>query len=372
MKRRIVMFSRLALASLTILAGIAAAVTGPALAQSAGGPEAERLFAEHCAACHGENRLGGTGPALIPETLARKGAETVLATISQGRPQTQMAAFGEQLTADQIAALAAYVQTPLARVPEWRAAEITASRIVNPDYVAAAAPTFDADPLNLFVVVETGDHHATILDGDRFEPLTRFATRYALHGGPKFTPDGRFVFFMSRDGWVTKYDLWSLQTVAEVRAGINSRNIAISADGRHIAVANYLPHTLVILSADDLTVEKIIDIVDANGKSSRVSAVYQAPPRQSFIVALKDIPEVWEVFYGEDPPFHGFVHDYRIEGPPKQSEPFPVRKITLDDYLDDFFFDRTYEYLIGASRNAKNGQVVDLVIGRKIADIDIA
>jgi dihydro-heme d1 dehydrogenase len=36
----------------------------------------------------------------------------------------------------------------------------------------------------LFVVVEAGDHHATILDGDRLEPLTRFATRFALHGGP--------------------------------------------------------------------------------------------------------------------------------------------------------------------------------------------
>ena len=177
---------------------------------------------------------------------------------------------------------------------------------------------------------------------------------------------------MSRDGWVTKYDLWGLQIVAEVRAGINSRNIALSADGRHVAVANYLPHSLVILSADNLAVEKIIDIVDANGKSSRVSAVYQAPPRQSFIVALKDIPEVWEVFYGEDPPIPGFVHDSRVEGLPKQSEPFPVRKIALDDFLDDFFFDRAYEHLIGASRNGKNGQVVDLVIGRKIADIDIA
>ena len=46
------------------------------------------------------------------------------------------------------------------------------------------------------------------------------------YAGPKFTPDGRYVFFASRDGWVTKYDLWNLKTVAEVRAGINTRNIA--------------------------------------------------------------------------------------------------------------------------------------------------
>jgi hypothetical protein len=64
------------------------------------------------------------------------------------------------------------------------------------------------------------------------------------------------------------------------------------------------------------------------------------------------------------------VHDYRIEGPPEQPEPFPVRKIRLDDFLEDFFFDHTYEYLIGTSTNGEIGQVVDLVIGRKIADID--
>jgi len=380
MKRRIAMFSRHALASLTVLAGIAAALTGPALAGSAAdpaaGPEAEKLFAEHCAACHGKDRLGGTGPALIPETLGRKGAETVLATISQGRPQTQMAAFGEQLTADQITALAAYVRTPLPMVPEWDVTQITASRIVNPDYVAAAAPLYDADPLNLFVVVETGDHHATILDGDRFEPLTRFATRYALHGGPKFTPDGRFVFFMSRDGWVTKYDLWSLQIIAEVRAGLNSRNIAISKDGRHLAVANYLPRTLTILSTADLSVEKIFKVADRDGNPSRVSAVYQAPTRDSFILALKDAPEIWEVATDPDAPpvYEGFVHSREkgmVEGIPSSQGLFALRRIMVSEPLDDFFFDPDYRNLIGAARDGARGVVVNLNVGREIAELPL-
>ena len=160
----------------------------------------------------------------------------------------------------------------------------------------ATAPRHGADPLNLFVVVESGDHHATILDGDRFEPITRFPTRFALHGGPKFSPDGRFVYFASRDGWITKYDLWGLETVAEVRAGINTRNLALSHDGRVLAVANYLPHTLVLLDAADLSPLQVIDVRDARGRqSSRVSAVYQAAPRASFVVALKDVPEIWEV-----------------------------------------------------------------------------
>ena len=161
-----------------------------------------------------------------------------------------MPAFGALLTPAEIEALVALIYTPLPEVPAWGAAEIAASRSVNTALPAVDKPVFEADPLNLFVVVETGDHHATILDGDRFEPIHRFPTRFALHGGPKFTPDGRYVFFMSRDGWVTKFDLYALASVAEARAGINSRNIAISEDGLHIAVANYLPNTLVMLSAE--------------------------------------------------------------------------------------------------------------------------
>jgi hypothetical protein len=109
----------------------------------------------------------------------------------------------------------------------------TASRIVNADAVdLPAKPVFKADPMNVTLVVEHGDHHITVLDGDLMEPIIRFATRYALHGGPKFTQDGRFVFWATRDGWITKFDLWNLKVVAETRAGINTRNVAVSSDGK--------------------------------------------------------------------------------------------------------------------------------------------
>ena len=49
--------------------------------------------------------------------------------------------------------------------------------------------------------------------------------------------------------------------------------------------------------------------------------------------------------------------------------PFPVRHIVLDDYVDDFLFDQNYRNLMGAARNAKNGQVVNLNVGRKVADL---
>ncbi|MDU8941839.1 cytochrome D1 domain-containing protein [Ovoidimarina sediminis] len=333
--------------------------------------EPEVLFATHYAVCHGDDRLGGAGPALIPEALSRLRGEKLQAVIAEGRAATQMPAFGDQLSAEDIAVLAAYLHQPLPEIPLWDKAKIESTRVLNADYTAPDAPQHGADPMNLFVVVETGDHHISILDGDRMEVMARLETPLAVHGGPKFSPDGRFVFVMSRDGWVQKVDLWSMQEVGRIRAGVNSRNIAMSQDGKWLAVANYLPMTLTILATGDLSVAEVKDIAGKDGTASRVSAVYQAPPRESFVLALKDVPEIWEVFYGENPPFHGFVHDYRDEGPLGYDEPFPVRRITLKEILDDFFFSQDYEYVMGASRDGEGGQVVDLVIGHTIAELEL-
>jgi len=350
-----------------LLAGALLAFNG--LAQ----PAAKR-YAEHCASCHGADRLGGIGPALLPESLERLRRAAALQVIAQGRHATQMPRFDDKLGAAEIQQLADYLYSSPGKVPEWGERQIRASRIeyapAKPD---AAKPVFAADPMNLFVVVETGDHHATILDGDRLEPITRFATRYALHGGPKFSPEGRFVYFASRDGWVSKYDLWNLRLVAESRVGINTRNIAVSSDGRYVMAANYLPHSLVVLDAD-LRFVKLIPVRDQAGrKTSRVSAVYDAAPRRSFVAALKDIPEVWEISYDDraEPIPVGLVHDFRYQEGAFIPGKLNPRRSVLDELLEDFFFTRSYSELLGAAREGGKGQVVNLDVRRKIASVDV-
>jgi mono/diheme cytochrome c family protein/WD40 repeat protein len=348
------------------------------MAQLAEAADVAANYKQHCAACHGAERLGGIGPALLPENLARLRKPEAEKVIREGRPATQMLGFGDKLSADEIKALVDFAYTPIKPMPVWGEAEIRASRIVNfapgslPD-----KPQFAADPLNLFVVVESGDHHVSVLDGDKLEPIHRFQSRFALHGGPKFTPDGRFVFFASRDGWITKFDLWNLKVVAEVRAGINTRNAAVSGDGKWVAVANYLPHSLVILDAD-LNLKKILPVADKDGKvSSRVSAVYDAAPRQSFVAALKDVKEVWEVSYNPKAPEipAGMIHDFKYrEGKFIPGFLNPQRS-QLEDYLDDFYFTQDYHEVMGASRNdaksAVSGQVVNLDVRKKIADLEL-
>lgn len=361
-------FSRVIVLSATMALSVAA------LSVSASADPALILYQQHCAACHGDDRLGGIGPALLPENLKRLRKNAAVATISKGPPASQMPAFDNQLNDDQISLLADFIYRPLPEVPTWDMARMAASQVIhNPVETLPAEPVHTADLMNLFTVVETGDHHVTILDGDRFSPIWRFKSRFALHGGAKYSPDGRFVYLASRDGWVSKYDLWSLKPVAEIRAGINTRNIAVSGDGRFVMVGNFLPHSLVVLRATDLSPLKVIPVIGKKGDSSRVSAVYTARPRESFVVALKDIPEVWEISYADSPrpvPM-GLVHNYQpgMEEGAFDRGPFPVRRIVLDDYLDDFLFDPEYRNLIGAARNSKNGQVVNLNVGRKVADL---
>jgi len=336
--------------------------------------DARTNYLQHCAVCHGADRLGGVGPALIPENLVRVRQHEALKVIADGREATQMPGFSSALSSTDIQALRDYVYTALSVVPEWTDQQILASRVVHAPVAKLTRPAHRADPLNLFVVVESGDHHATVLDGDRLEPLTRFQTRYALHGGPKFSPDGRFVYFASRDGWVSKYDLWNLRMIAEVRAGLNTRNAAVSGDGKFIAVANYLPHTLVILDSD-LQLVKVLRVQDQEGKStSRVSAVYDAGPRSSFVAALKDVKELWEISY--DPKAHdipqGLIHDFQYREGSFVPGFLNPRRTQLDDYLDDFFFTQDYNVVMGGSRDGKQGQVVHLDVRRRIAALALS
>ncbi|WIM06813.1 MAG: nitrite reductase [Candidatus Nitricoxidivorans perseverans] len=337
--------------------------------------EPAQNYQTHCAVCHGPDRLGLTGPALLPESLERLRKPAAVKAIANGLPATQMQPFADKMTKEEIAALTDWVYTPVTPRPDWTEAQMRASRIVHhtglPDRPSAA---FDGvDMMNMFIVVETGDHHITVLDGDRLEPIARVPTRYALHGGPKFTPDGHYVFLASRDGWISKFDLWNLKIVAEIRAGINTRNVAVSGDGKYVAVANYLPHTLVLLDAD-LNLLKIHPVKDREGKeSSRVSAVYDAVPRKSFVAALKDVPEVWEISYDPhvaDIPT-GVIHDFQL----KEGSFIPgflnPRRTPLSEVLDDFFFSQDYTELMGASRSAGKGQVVNLDARKKVADLTL-
>ena len=94
---------------------------------------------------------------------------------------------------------------------------IMTSRALGPDYRPAQRPLFDADWLNVFLIVETGNHHVFMLDGDRNAPA------FAVQAGANFTVvpvlrrprfcvgpssawDSQFVFTIFGDVWVQQHD----------------------------------------------------------------------------------------------------------------------------------------------------------------------
>jgi mono/diheme cytochrome c family protein len=92
------------------LAMFAAIMAGPAAAA-----DVASNFKEHCASCHGSDRLGGLGPALLPENLGRLRKADAEKVIRDGRPATQMLGVGQKLSAEEIKALVDYVTRRLSQ-----------------------------------------------------------------------------------------------------------------------------------------------------------------------------------------------------------------------------------------------------------------
>lgn len=135
--------------------------------------EADAMYQEHCALCHGEQRIGGLGPALLPESLGRLKKAQAIDVVANGRPASQMIGYESLLGgSDKVEQLVEYLYTPADVPPTWTVEDTKATRklFVDQDQLPDT-PQHKSDPLNLFVVVEAGNHHVTILDGDEFEPV---------------------------------------------------------------------------------------------------------------------------------------------------------------------------------------------------------
>ncbi|MCP5237571.1 MAG: cytochrome c [Zoogloeaceae bacterium] len=88
-----------------------------------GRPEAERageeLFGRNCQQCHNTRGHGGKCPQLVRGAWGPGGANSdgfMFETIANGRPNTQMGAFGKALSAQEIWQIVAYLRAESSRV----------------------------------------------------------------------------------------------------------------------------------------------------------------------------------------------------------------------------------------------------------------
>lgn len=305
----------------------------PALSHADG----KAAYVKHCASCHHPERYGLSGPPLIPEYFGSKKPREIASIISEGLKATNMPAFKGTLSESEIAELVAFVTSP-AESPKWGTEEMLSTWELSMYGDEEKKARYDMT--NFFMIVEGGAGRVHFMDGDSFKLLDSIKAG-AIHGGPKYDKDLRYAYIASRDGWVTKYDLINLHEAGKIRAGISSRNIAVSSTGRHLAVATLLPESLVII--DSLTM-KPVKVFSGRGS---FGSVYSLKERGEFIVALRDKPELLVV----------------------DDKTFEVKSHALGAPLTDFFIEPGEKYLVGTSREGSQISVFDIAKGTVVKTI---
>ncbi|MBI5683201.1 MAG: c-type cytochrome [Deltaproteobacteria bacterium] len=305
----------------------------------------QELYLKHCSSCHHPERYGVSAPPLFKETVGSKNNNEIKETILNGLPATNMLPFKEILKASEVDAIISYIKTPIEK-PKWDRNDILNSKIIPQDLQppTSSLQPKDIDLSNLFMIVEGGTGIVHFMDGDTFNIIDKIKVG-AMHGGPKFDYNFNFSYILSRDGWLVQYNLKNLKEVARIRAGINSRNLAVSNDGRLIAVANLLPQNMVFIDAEKMEPVFMVDV------DTRIGAIYTLKERGLFVAALREKPEVWLIDYNNN---------------------FNTEKIMIDQPFSDFFIEPTEQYLIGAARNGEHLTVFDMKERKVIKNFEIS
>ncbi|KAE9627239.1 c-type cytochrome [Parasedimentitalea maritima] len=339
---------------------------GPTLSEEAF-DASKQLYFEQCAGCHGVLRKGATGKNLEPVVKTTKADGTVVegGTLKLGQERLEkiiawgteggMNNFSDIMTEDQIRDMATYIQMDPPKPPEMSLTQMQATRKV---YVEEA--DYPTEPLhgrnweNFFVVIERDAGKVAVIDGDTKEVLVHIPTGYAVHvikasehhsiSEPE--NPGRFWYTMGRDGKMTKIDLWQTpdkMLVSEVKVAYDARDVAVSGDGKYIIGGAYWPPHFVISDAVTMEPLKVVSTRGVNTEGdyveeARVAAIYTTPHEPTWLVAVKELGQMWQVDYSD-------IDNLRID------------KIDTSRFLHDGFFDPTGRYFQIAA-NASNQMVV--------------
>lgn len=323
--------------------------------------EGKTLFFQRCAGCHGVLRKGATGKNLEPKETLKLGQKKLERIITLGT-EGGMNNFDDILTKDEIAILATYIQLPPPQPPELDLATMKKrwKVYVKPeDY--PKKPMHGRNWENFFLVVLRDAGKVAVIDGDTKEVVTKVDTGYAVHV-MKESSTGRFWYSMGRDGRINKIDLWSdpPMVVAETQIAYDARDVAVSHYGewkdKYVIGGSYWPPHFVILDAVTMEPLKVVSTrgVNVDGEyvnEARVAAVYNTPNAPTWIVAVKELGQLWQVDYSD-------LDNLRIE------------QINSHKFLHDGFFDPTLRYFQIAANASNRIEIMDSVTRKFVASIE--
>jgi len=132
-------------------------------------------------------------------------------------------------------------------------------------------------------------------------------------------------------------------------------------------------HQVRILDRTSQQTLRVLRLQNKQGKFSQLSTILHHEQRQSLILVLPNIAELWELSYDPkaEPVYQGWVHDYQLGEGIADTQLFAPRKTLLSTALDCFILDPQRPYVAGADQHGKF-QIINLDIRRQIVEQQFA
>lgn len=323
--------------------------------------QANTIFFQRCAGCHGVLRKGATGAPLTVDITRERGFESLRDFITYGSP-AGMPNWGTsgELSKDEIELMANYLLLDPQTPPEWGEKEMRESWkvIVPPD----KRPKKQMNKLNLenlFSVTLRDSGEVALIDGDTHKIVNIIKTGYAVHIS-RLSASGRYLFVIGRDAQVNMIDLWMEvpDNVAQIKLGLEARSVETSKmkgwEDKYAIGGTYWPPQYTIMDGDTLEPLKTVSTrgytVDKPSEyhpEPRVAAIVASHYRPEFIVNVKETGQILLVNY-------------------QDIKNLNVTTIETERFLHDGGFDSTHRYFLTAANARDTIVVIDTKEGKLV------
>jgi nitrite reductase (NO-forming)/hydroxylamine reductase len=327
--------------------------------------QAQQIYFERCAGCHGVLRKGATGKPLTPDITQKKGTEYLKVFINQGSP-AGMPSWGKsgELSPGQVDIMARYVQHEPPQPPEYGMPEIKATwKVLVPVEQRPKAKLNDYNIDNIFAVTLRDSGEVALIDGDTKKIINIIKTGYAVHIS-RLSHSGRYVYTIGRDAKIDLIDLYMAtpDRVAEIKVGLEARSVETSKykgyEDRYAIAGSYWPPQYTIMNGATLEPLKVVSTrgmtVDTQEfhPEPRVAAIVASHQHPEFIVNVKETGQILLVNY-ED------IDNLR------------TTTIGAARFLHDGGWDVTKRYFLTAANQSNKVAVVDSKEQKLAALVDV-
>jgi nitrite reductase (NO-forming)/hydroxylamine reductase len=315
--------------------------------------QANRIYFERCAGCHGVLRKGATGKALTPDLTKKLGFDYLRDFINYGSPggMPNWGTSGELQPKD-VELMARYLLNDPPQPPEFGLQEMKATwKVIVPVDKRPTKKLNKLDIDNLFSVTLRDSGEIALIDGASKKIEHIIKTGYAVHIS-RMSASGRYLYTVGRDAKLNLIDLWMdpPQTVAEIKIGTEARSVETSKfkgyEDKYAIAGSYWPPQYVLM--DGATLEPL-KIVSTRGMTAdtqeyhpepRVASIVASHHNPEFIVNVKETGQILLVNY-------------------KDIKNLKVTAIPAERFLHDGGFDRSGRYFLVAANARHRIAIVD-------------